>query len=75
MHAIDAFAVQLRKVQALETKLDGWTKKLNDKRKFQPVMQIEWGRCFDAREKAKTELCRLDRQRYAASYPNEPNDR
>ncbi|HEV2155426.1 hypothetical protein [Bradyrhizobium sp.] len=70
-----AFDAQLRKVKALEEKLAGWSNKLNDPRKFKPVMQIEWGRCFDAREKAKTELCRMDRERFAVVYPNEPNDR
>jgi hypothetical protein len=63
------------KLDKAQAQLDGWHRKLSDPRKFQPIMKIEWGRAFDKREALKTQLCRLDRDRYATLFPNGPNDR
>jgi hypothetical protein len=63
------------KLDKAQDQLLGWSSKLRDPRKFQPLMKIEWGRAFDKREALKTQLCRMDRERFASYFPNEPNDR
>ena len=65
----------LAKLNKAQDQLLRWGSKLHDPRKFQPIMKAEWGRAFDRREALKTQLCRLDRERFATLFPNEPNDR
>jgi hypothetical protein len=65
----------LLKVRRAETKLASWDKALRDPKKFKLVIKCEWDRAFDLRERLKTQLCKMDRVRYAEIYPNEPNDR
>ena len=72
---MDSFNAQAEVVKRMETKLQSWDKALRDPRKHKPTIKCEWDRAFDARERAKTKLCRMDRERYAAMFPNEPNDR
>jgi hypothetical protein len=68
----EAVAAQAR---AAEQRLSAFDKKLDNPRFFRPVIKAEWDRAFDRREALKTQLCRMDPERFASLYPNEPNDR
>lgn len=49
--------------------LDGWTKLLDDPKKFQPLIKRQWELAFDARERAAIAACRSDPRAFAADYP------
>lgn len=70
-----AFDTLARQCALAERRLKAWDAKLDNPRFFRPVIKCEWDRAFDTREALKTKLCRMDRDRFAAIYPNEPNDR
>lgn len=62
----DAAKQALVKAQA---RLEAWDKSLKDPTKFKPIMQAEYGRAFDKRERAVEAACRADPQRFVADYP------
>lgn len=60
---------EFKKLAAAEKKLKAWEKTLGDKNKFQPVMKGEYGRAFDALEKARADALKADPLRYIEQNP------